>query len=105
MVKQGCLYISSYVKNKRSDTSYAQLEDNSFIRISQFLVDKENNIEQTLCKKVDASEVTGCEAMYKITNICTDEKLEDTSKIARICVMTTTDKIRHITPVPYPYFY
>ena len=47
-VKNGCLYISSTKNNKRSDNSYAQLQNRSYVKIHNFMVQSGAQTEYTI---------------------------------------------------------
>ena len=52
IVKNGCLYMSSVKNNKRSDNSYAQLQNGLYVKINHFIVHLETVTEYTIVQKV-----------------------------------------------------
>ncbi|XP_051155210.1 uncharacterized protein LOC127277859 [Leptopilina boulardi] len=52
MIKDGCLYMSSLIQNKRSDNSFAKLKDGTYVQIIYFIADHQNDKEYTVCRKL-----------------------------------------------------
>ena len=53
LVKNACVFKSCRKVLKRSDNSFVLLENGEYIQIVDFIVDIDNNMEYTLCKKVE----------------------------------------------------
>lgn len=53
IVKGGCLYASCFLKNNRSNNSYAQLVDGKYIKLILFILDIDSNIAYTICNNIN----------------------------------------------------
>ena len=105
MIKDSCLYMSCLIINAHSCNSYAQLSDKSFIKIVKFVVDTENLIEKTVCKKIDVFSLKDCPSIFEVSKIHADDTLIDTASIHRVCVFLPVSKTISIIPVPHLFYY
>lgn len=53
IVRDSCLYVSCTKTNKRSDNSYAILNDGSYMQLFRFIVDLEDKNEVIIVRKID----------------------------------------------------
>lgn len=102
MVKDGCFYLTSVIENKRSDNSFAKLKDGTYVRIINFITDRQNNKEYTICQKIitrDAFE-SKCSMMKKIISSSTNKICVNTSEVSIICVRVVVQKNQYICALP-----
>lgn len=107
ITKDGCLYLSSLKVNKRSDNSCARFKCGSFIKIVSFVIDRENNIECTICNNLvtyNAFENANA-LLQKIASVDKNVKIVNTNEIETICVCLKVNNDEYICPVPNLYFY
>lgn len=57
-VKEGCLYGTHLQENKRSDNSFALLNDGKFVRLQNFIVDHTTMSEFTICHDIVVNNFT-----------------------------------------------
>ena len=105
MVKNGCLYTCQNSKNKRSDNSYAILKNGTFIRIIEFVIDRENSADYTLCQGIQSVPIEGFPILHEIQRIERDPTLIQTSEIERVCVLAQLEVQQYIVSVPHILFY
>ncbi|XP_031777409.1 uncharacterized protein LOC116415911 [Nasonia vitripennis] len=99
MVLNGCLYATSEKINKRSCNYYAQLTDETFIKILYFLVDTESKVESTVCEVIKTRPNKYANVVKEVTNI--SEKIcVPTSFIVKPCIFIDTKDGMYIIPVP-----
>ncbi|KAJ8677889.1 hypothetical protein QAD02_013676 [Eretmocerus hayati] len=104
MVKAGCLYRSMHAKSVRSDDSYAQLYDGSFIHIVEFLVDENLDRSTTVCKPLQVRPVMG-RNLPTVIIVCenNEDAYINTSNIRTVCVAVRIDDVVYLTPPPNLY--
>ena len=55
MVKDECLY-STYLSNDpRTDNSFVELDDGTYVRVIKFIVNNQRNVDLTICHKINIS--------------------------------------------------
>ncbi|KAJ8684737.1 hypothetical protein QAD02_020530 [Eretmocerus hayati] len=95
----GCLFMTDKRDNLRTCNYYAQLEDQSFIRISEFIVDLQGNSEQTFCRPLVVRSNQYSSVVKEIIGY-SDGKLVPTNHITSICVQVDVEDKKYITPLP-----
>ena len=102
MVRESCLYSSERLPNKRSNNSFVQLKDESFIKITCYLVDTENDNEFILCKKIKTLNCFGnaYKQMKRINYIEEEITAVATEEIKTICVFIKIQQNMYICPMP-----
>ena len=100
IVKNNCLYKSCTPEYKRSCNHFAQLEDGSYIKIINFLVDLETETQITHCYPLITSEVSYCKNLKKVRNINSKSIYIFTHLIDRVCVSVDINETQYICPVP-----
>lgn len=108
IVKDSCLYMSCMKTNKRSDNSFAILNDGSYVQLIKFIIDKENYNEFTIVRKIDTENFLQNDAcsLRKIVKIHSFESLISTISIHKSCVhMTVSDKTEYLSSLPNLYHY
>lgn len=98
------LFASSDKVNKRSNNSYAQLIDGTFVKIKTFIVDVQKNEEITLCQIVNTS-ATICKFGYCIRSIGHEIIQISTNAINKICIFIENDTMSYILTIPNKYHY
>ncbi|KAJ8680546.1 hypothetical protein QAD02_016333 [Eretmocerus hayati] len=100
MVKDGCLYSSR--NNARSNDSVVQLRDKSIIKVIDFIVDEENNLEFTLYQTVRSRSFCGRKysKFHIVTAVMDEVKVVATNEIDRICVFFEAYGSEYVCPVP-----
>lgn len=99
MIKGGCVYKSSYIRNDRSCDSYAILKNGVFIKIILFIYDPETKNKFCICNRINVIEHDFSSFVF----ICISEqplKLEDINAIDKICVFVEVQGARFISPCP-----
>ena len=101
MVKNKCLFISGNKVNQRSSNAFAQLENNQFIHIKEFIVC--NSLEEedlTIYNLINVRKDPHCSHLYQITSISRDEYACFTKNIKKICVYYSLNEVElYISPV------
>lgn len=108
MVKNSCLYSSCLKVNRRSDNSFAKLNDGRFIKMDKFIVDFNSGEEYTLCNVVNTVHHNlskNYDVLRRITQIDETVCMIKTSDIKTICVFIETFDISYICPLPNLLFY
>uniref|UniRef100_A0ABD2WQR8 Transposase domain-containing protein n=1 Tax=Trichogramma kaykai TaxID=54128 RepID=A0ABD2WQR8_9HYME len=101
MIRKHCLFASSKKPNRRSNNSFALLEDEEFVQIEQFIVDCETDNEYILCKKLHLrSDRKICQQIKRVNYIDNNVELVETKKIKTICVYVKIGDNQYICPVP-----
>ncbi|XP_043472842.1 uncharacterized protein LOC122505365 [Leptopilina heterotoma] len=107
IVKNGCLFMSSKKINKRSDNTFAQLRDFSYVKIHFFVMDSHTKFEFAIVKKIHT--VRSFEKCYNtlqtIVNIDTEESAISITELSTICVHMSKDGKEYLCAVPNSYVY
>ena len=107
IVKSGCLYMASIRNNKRSDNSFAQLRDSSYVKLINFIVDSNTEREYTIVQKIQTENLfpdNSCNILQKILEI-NEASAIPTGDIARVCVHVVNNSTQYLCTVPNLYFY
>ena len=102
MVKDGCLYLSNAKENQRSDNSYAILVDVSYVKIIEFIVDRESKKEFIIYQKLRTRPAFQgrCKMIQKITSITGQETAIPTSSLSKVCVHMNIQSQQYIYALP-----
>ena len=101
IVIKGCLFASSRKINRRSCNYYAQLTaDKRFIKIIDFLVDVDNNVELTTCNVLQTRLNEYCAIIEEVLTISGNVVAVQTKEIGTICIFIETDSGNYIIPLP-----
>ena len=102
LVKAGCLYVSSTKYNKRSDNAFAKLNNGSYVRIMEFIVDPEFRQEFTICHKLQTRPAFRGKQknLQKVTSIIVNETAIPTANIHVVCVHMKIRNEEYICAVP-----
>lgn len=103
MIKDQCAYLTFKKNNKRSDNSFAVLEDGSFIQIESFIVHRGTNRELTLCKRIIVNNLSV--SRVEVIKIRTKCDVIDTKTIKSICVFINLPEIQYLCNLPNLLFY
>lgn len=105
LVKDKSLFKSCNNVCNRSNNSFAQTEDGSFIQIVQFIVDGNN--ELTVFKKIDVLNCFSeeCTTVMLVRSIDDNESIIETRKIKKLCVFMSVGDKQYISAVPNMYWY
>lgn len=103
MVKNRCLFMSSAKINSRSNNTYAQLNDKSYVKLISFLVDRANKLEFTIVKKIKTitavKEFHTFQMLQKIEEISHDDFAIPTSSIDKVCIVVNVNEKDYICSV------
>ncbi|KAJ8685441.1 hypothetical protein QAD02_021234 [Eretmocerus hayati] len=105
MVRGGCLYRGLSQRSVRSDDSYAQLKDGSYIHIVEFVIDLDLDRSVTVCKRLQvrqAFELGSLPTVIIVEERDSDEVIE-TSLLNSICVPVQIDDVIYLTAPPNLY--
>ena len=107
LVKDKCLFQSCNKINYRSNNSFAQTMEKEFIQIVQFIIDRNNNKEYTVYKKVVVESCFSdeCTSVMKVICIENSESIIETKNVLKQCVFMTVGENRFISAVPHMYWY
>ncbi|XP_031781767.1 uncharacterized protein LOC116416702 isoform X1 [Nasonia vitripennis] len=102
MVKDGCLYESSIKLKRRSNNSFAQLRNNTFIRILKFIVHDQTNQELTVCNLLNTRHrfTNHYRNLQVIERICDEQIIVPTNEIMTVCVVMKILGTMYICSVP-----
>lgn len=105
IVKNGCLFMSSKKSKKRSDNTFAQLTDFSYVKIMFFILDSCTKSEIAIVKKIlTARSFEKCyTAMQTIVAEDSENSAIFTSEILKVCVHMMKDKKEYLCAVPNSY--
>ncbi len=106
LLKNNFLYSTSFCKSKRTNSSFAKLTDNSFIRIRKFLLDQSAGREYTLCNKVHVCRNSIAEdysSLKQIISIDEDVDLVDTKSILILCIYIQIQDKQFVCELANPY--
>ena len=103
MIKDQCVYLTFNKVNKRSDNSFAILEDDSFIQKESFIVDRGTNRELTLCKRIIVNNLSV--SRVEVIKIRTKCDVIDTKTIKSTCVFINLPEIQYLCKLPNLLFY
>lgn len=101
MVKNGCLFMSSTINNRRSNNAYALLDNNLYVKINCFIVDKLNKLEYTIVKNLDTTNALSdsCKMLQKVVKVA-DEFAVLTSSLKTICVFLELNGMSYACALP-----
>lgn len=105
IVKYGCLYTSCSSKTTRSNNSYAQLVNGTYVQLVSFILDIESNIAYTIYNKLNTVLCEHSKFLCKVISIDRDLCIVATKDIEKICVYINVDKNAYIAAVPNLLFY
>ena len=107
MVKNGCLFLSSTKSNKRSDNAYVTLDNNTYVKVNDFIVDRSMGKEYTVVQKLVTTNAFGNDykMLQKIISINDVESAIPTTTIAKVCVHISLRNDEYICAVPNLYSY
>ena len=108
IVKKSCLYVSSMKDNKRSNNSFAQLGNGSYMQLVDFIVDPCTKNEYTVVKKISTTDSfnKNCNMIRKIVKIDNETFVIFTSEIYKVCVHMLLGKdSEYLCAVPNLYYY
>ena len=107
IVKSGCLYMSSEKNNKRSDNSYAYLQNGLYVKIKHFIVHSESLTEYTIVQKVLTTNAfnNGCGILQRIVEVVNEESAVLTNDIVKVCVHMAFNDYEYLCVVPNLYYY
>ncbi|KAJ8678002.1 hypothetical protein QAD02_013789 [Eretmocerus hayati] len=101
MVEGGCSYRSLHNKSVRSDNSYAQSTDGTFIHISEFVVDEDADHSTTICNTLQVQPLMNRDLpTVTMVNGNRDNAHIDTNRIKTVCVVVKVDDTVYLTPPP-----
>lgn len=105
IVKDKCIYSIIRSKMERSDNSYAEMKDGSFIKIKLFIVDEVTNSEYTLCQTLITEKAwqNNCPVFKRIIHRNNDFFAVDTNDIKTICVFMKVENVEYICSFPNVY--
>ena len=105
IIKDGCLYMSFKIENKRSNNSFAKLNNGTFIRIVYFLVDTENNAEITVYNLIKTSVSKFSKHIHLINKITDEMQSIDSNEINIICAIINVEDKMYLCELPNLYNY
>ncbi|KAL7301778.1 hypothetical protein TKK_0005768 [Trichogramma kaykai] len=94
MAKSGCSYESFKLKKKRSNNSFALLDNGTYVKIVRFVLDEQNKMELTQCHTISTTS-SFCSKFLKmrqITEIAESIITVPTQSILKICVCLKRDR-------------
>ncbi|KAL7286987.1 hypothetical protein TKK_0018785 [Trichogramma kaykai] len=93
MVEDRCIFESGHKVKKRSDNSYALLDDGRYVKIDGFVVDHSSGNELTICQliKVKSSKFVSYKMFKILDHIYNDKITVPTEKIKKICIIVNND--------------
>ncbi|XP_051153467.1 uncharacterized protein LOC127276837 isoform X2 [Leptopilina boulardi] len=103
ITKDGCLYLTSLKKNKRSDNSFAILKDGTYVKIRSFIVDRELEVQYAIVHQVVThnSFRNKCKMIQKIVAVNVNKIAINTCDIDKICVHAQVgDQVEYIIALP-----
>ena len=99
MVYKKCIFTSSIKVNERSCSYYAQLNDKRFIKIIDFLIDIDKNIEITACQVMQTRSSTYTNVIKEVVNVSDRIIAVSTNEIIKVCVCIESNNRTYIIPV------
>ena len=104
MIMNDCLFTGSKMENVCSDNSFAQTNNENFIRLVKFILNKSENKHYVLCHIVTVNRVFSDRSkIKKVESIGTEMILLETKTIDSLCVHMNIGDNRFICPLPYPF--
>lgn len=102
IVKNSCLYCSCQKSNRKSDNSFAILQDGRYVRIIEFIVDETQGCEWTIVKLIATNPAFGnnVSVLRCVLNIDDESTAIRTIDIARPCVLIKVEQMEYIVSVP-----
>lgn len=100
MTKDSCLYSSKV--NRRSNNSYAILNNNSYIQITYFLHDEINRKDYTIYKQLQTCDLFKGKSnfMKKVIKVGNEEMAIESNNLRQICVFIKAGDNRYICAIP-----
>lgn len=107
LVKNSCLYLSSLKNNKRSNNSYALLEDGSYVKLKYFIVNFDTKEEYAIIQRIEIENAFGrsCPMLKEIVDTVEEESFVSTKRIVKVCVHMTIKDKQYLCSVPNLHFY
>ena len=107
MLKNRCVYKTKEMICNRSDNSFVMTKDGSYVRIVQFIVDKNNNREYTVCQNIIIRNAysNGCNSIKQIEQIENGYIIIETEKIHKICVLMAVNDVQYLCAIPNMYWF
>lgn len=95
LVKNGCLYTSGWKKDRRSDNSVALTEDGEFIKIIDFIIDQDQNVEFVMYHELVVADAVenSCSFIKLVIRENQNLKYLPTSKLSKVCVNINLEKM------------
>lgn len=107
MVKDGCLFMSAKQINKRTDNTFAQLNDFSYVKIMFFILDSSNKLELAIVRKINTTRALKkyYNALQTIGAVDNEESIIFVTDILKVCVHMLKDNKEYLCAVPNSYVY
>lgn len=108
MVKDNCLYTTLLKKNIRSDNSYAQLEDGTFVHLLKVIVDFTKSEETTICCILKTENHNLCnnfKYLHKVKEVENIASIIPTSIIKNVCINIESNQNQYICPIVSCFYY
>ena len=101
-IKNGCLFLSKRKELLHSDNSYAMTDTGNFIQIIEFIVDRVNLKEVTVCNKINVQNAFANVStnIKEIINVEENATIIQTDEIKRICVHMKVGNKSYISALP-----
>ena len=101
LVRNKCVFKSCKKINYRSDNSFAQTIHGNYIQIVQFIIDKNDNKEYTVCRRVIVQEFSDeCSSLKIVQRITDNEDVVETNDIDKACVLMKINNTQYISTLP-----
>ena len=100
MVKENCIFSSKKKSALRTGNCFAQISDDTLIKIVEFIVDSEKFKEFTICFKVITENLNFCGSVKKVVGINKELMAVETDDIKNIAVYVKIKKNAYISCVP-----
>ena len=100
--------MSSEKNNKRSDNSYAYLQNGLYVKIKHFIVHSESLTEYTIVQKVLTTNAfnNACGILQRIVELVNEESAVLTNDIVKVCVHMAFNDNEYLCVVPnLDYYY
>lgn len=107
IVIKECVFKSCKKVLRRSNNSFARTKNGEYIQMVQFIVDNVNNVEYTLCKKINVENTFSdvCTSILKISPMEENYSIIQTSEIDKLCVHMAVNKKLYISAIPNMIWY
>ena len=106
LVRNESAFKSCHKSLKRSDNSFAQIDNGQYIQIQDFIVGTENNIEYTLYKRVQVENTLDINTYVKrVLSIDNEINFIETNQLKKLCIYMKINKKHYISAMPHMYRY